>query len=101
MELISNHPKEQANRIFASVVEDDFAFELINELGKAFLRAEDRTAQVGIQFVNSNFNCRRIYLLAYLLGRAFSKKGLELIWKKSYVYTCWLAMHVCIWVPCH
>lgn len=46
LELISNRPKEQASRIFTSVVEDDFAFELINELGKAFLRAEDRTAQV-------------------------------------------------------
>ena len=46
LELMVNRPREELNKFFSSMCEDNFAFELISELAKAFLRAEDRTAQV-------------------------------------------------------
>jgi len=45
LELMANQPKEELPKFISSMVDDSFAFELINELAKAFLGAEDRTAQ--------------------------------------------------------
>ena len=45
LELIANQPKEELSKFISSMVDDSFAFELINELAKTFLGAEDRTAQ--------------------------------------------------------
>lgn len=46
LEFASGQMKTDPTRIFLSVMDEGFAFDLINELAKAFLRAEDRTAQV-------------------------------------------------------
>ena len=43
---MSNRPKEEIKKFQASVTEDNFVFDLVNELAKAFLRAEDRNTQV-------------------------------------------------------
>ena len=45
LELMANQPKEELPKFISSMAEDGFAFDLINELAKAFLGAEDRTAQ--------------------------------------------------------
>lgn len=45
LELMANQPKEELPKFVSSMVDDGFAFELISELAKAFLGAEDRTAQ--------------------------------------------------------
>ena len=45
LELATNQPKEELPKFVSSMVDDGFAFELISELAKAFLGAEDRTAQ--------------------------------------------------------
>lgn len=45
LELVANQPKEELPKFISCMVDDGFAFELINELAKAFLGAEDRTAQ--------------------------------------------------------
>ena len=45
LELIANQPKEELTKFTSSMVDDGFAFELISELAKAFLGAEDRAAQ--------------------------------------------------------
>ena len=45
LELMTNQPKEELPKFISSMVDDCFAFELISELAKAFLGAEDRTAQ--------------------------------------------------------
>lgn len=49
LEFASGQMKADPTRIFLSVMDEGFAFDLINELAKAFLRAEDRTAQVDLK----------------------------------------------------
>jgi len=45
LELTANQPKEELSKFTASMVDDGFTFDLVSELAKAFLGAEDRTAQ--------------------------------------------------------
>jgi len=45
LELMANQPKEDLPKFISSMADDSFAFELISELAKTFLGAEDRTAQ--------------------------------------------------------
>lgn len=66
LEFASGQMKTDPTRIFLSVMDDGFAFDLINELAKAFLRAEDRTAQVVAESVWINF-IRQLLLSVALL----------------------------------
>lgn len=45
LELTANQPKEELPKFISCMADDGFAFDLINELAKAFLGADDRTAQ--------------------------------------------------------
>ena len=46
LELLSNKPKEDLNKFQASVEDENFAFDLINEVVRAFLAAENTRKQV-------------------------------------------------------
>jgi len=45
LELTANQPKDEVPKFISSMSDDSFAVELVNELAKAFLGAEDRTEQ--------------------------------------------------------
>jgi hypothetical protein len=60
LELLTSQPKEDVTKFVSSMCDDHFAFELINELAKAFLRAEDRTAQVCLDYVSLSVKHRHL-----------------------------------------
>ncbi len=45
---MSNIPKQDMKKFLATVTDDNFAFEVITELAKAFRRAKERNTQVHI-----------------------------------------------------
>jgi hypothetical protein len=56
LELSTSQPKEDSTKFVSSMCDDHFAFEFINELAKAFLRAEDRTAQVSTALISTDLS---------------------------------------------
>ena len=43
---MTKNPKEEITKFKASVEDDNFVYDLVNELAKAFLRAKETTTQV-------------------------------------------------------
>lgn len=85
LELMANQPKEELPKFVSSVVDDSFAVELINELAKAFLGAEDRTTQDCVAYaLQELMRIYNIYIEQSELGssRANSSSTSGRLWQR-------------------
>ena len=65
LSLMNFRPKNDMRKVVVSVIDENFAYDIVLQLSKAFLRAEDRNTQVGGFLPNvlfSNFTFFRYML---------------------------------------